>query len=220
MSADEDRQRRVEHEVTQLGPADARRVRWKNGRGVTDELALWPEAADFEEGRFAWRISKAKVAGDGPFSAFPGCDRILLVTRGDGLVLTHPERGKGRRLRALEPYRFSGDERTEAELAAGPVQDFNVIVSRELASADVEVLRLARRHALLELSPDHGFLHVLSGSLSARVTGEEEPFALSAGESLWIRGAREEELDLSGRGDDCVALLVRIGPGLGQRPRS
>jgi uncharacterized protein len=198
-------------EVLHLRRSDARRVPWKNGRGVTEELALWPANASFEDGRLDWRISKAKVEAAGPFSCFPGCERILVVTRGEGLVLSHPESSKRRRLRSLEPYRFSGDEATEAELDARPVEDFNVIVARERASADVEVLRLARRHALLELSPGHAFLHLSAGKLVARVTGEEEPFALAAGESLWVRAALDLELDLSGKSEDCRALLVRVG---------
>ena len=53
--------------------------------------------------------------------------------------------------------------------------------------------------------------------MEARVTGEEEPFELAAGDSLWLRGLRGgEELSLEGRSLDCSALLVgierRIGP--------
>src|SRR5687767_10413887 len=39
-------------EVVHLHPADARLVPWKNGRGVTRELALWPEGASLERGDF------------------------------------------------------------------------------------------------------------------------------------------------------------------------
>src|SRR5258708_2763617 len=59
-------------QIRQLTPADARRVPWKNGRGVTDELALWPPGASFERGDFDWRIACAGVDAAGPFSAFPG----------------------------------------------------------------------------------------------------------------------------------------------------
>ena len=78
--------------VLHLDPDDARRVPWKNGRGVTEELALWPPHARFERGDFEWRISKARIEDAGPFSNFEHHDRILVVTAGDGLVLDHGRR--------------------------------------------------------------------------------------------------------------------------------
>ena len=61
------------------------------------------------------------------------------------------------------------------------------------------------------LSTPHTFLHVLSGALFARVTGEDEPSDLVAGDSLWVRDPRlGDELDLTGRGEGTAALIVRI----------
>ena len=70
-------------EVLHLSRDDARRVPWKNGRGATEELALWPRDSRFEQDDFEWRISKAVVDESGPFSMFPGFERILVVLRGD-----------------------------------------------------------------------------------------------------------------------------------------
>ena len=69
--------------VRVLTPEDARDVPWKNGRGTTRELALWPATASFEHGDWHWRLSAAEVGAAGPFSAFPECERILTVTKGD-----------------------------------------------------------------------------------------------------------------------------------------
>ena len=41
-------------EFLHLRPGDARRVPWKNGRGVTEELAVWPPEASFERGGKVW----------------------------------------------------------------------------------------------------------------------------------------------------------------------
>ena len=203
-------------EVLHLAPDDARRVPWKNGRGVTEELALFPEHASFERGDFSWRISKAAVDADGAFSSFPGFERILVVTRGAGLVLTHGDEASRARLRALEPYRFSGDWSTEGALVRGPVSDFNVIFRRDVVEAEVEVLRLGRRRALETADAAHVFAHALVGGVTARVTGEEEPFELDEGDSLWIRKARTtEEFELAGSVEGCVVLLVRVGPSRG-----
>lgn len=199
--------------VSHLTPDDARRVPWKNGRGVTEELALWPEHAAFERGDFTWRISRARVDETGPFSPFPGFDRVLVVTRGAGLVLRHGARGARVKVRPCEPYAFSGDDETTAELVQGPVADFNVFTRRGSVRADVEVLPLAERRARENVGPGHAFAHVLAGACTVRVSGEEEPLELAPGDSVWIREcASNDELDLVGRSRDCVVLLVRIGP--------
>ena len=55
---------------------------WKNGGGVTREIAAHPPEAGLDG--FDWRLSMADVASDGPFSAFPGIDRTLTVIEGAG----------------------------------------------------------------------------------------------------------------------------------------
>ena len=189
------------------------RLPWKNGRGVTEELALWPAHAAFERGDFEWRISKARVDDAGPFSTFPGFDRILVVTHGEGLVLAHAE-GRARvKLRKFEPYTFSGDDMTSAELVRGGVADFNVLTRRDVARASVEVLPLGTRRARENLAPGHAFAHVLAGECTVRVSGEEEPLPVATGESVWVSECGGgDELDFTGHARDCVVLLVQIGP--------
>ena len=198
-------------EIERLTPADARRVRWKNGRGVTEEIAVSPRGARFEHGDFDWRVSRARVAEDGPFSAFPGFERILVVTSGAGLVLSHGDDAPRARLRGLEPYRFSGDWTTRGELVAGGVADFNVVFRRGAVVASVEALRLGRRRALEVVGPGDALVHVVAGALAARAPREEAPYELEEGDSLLLRGlAGEEELDLAGAREGTAALLVRL----------
>lgn len=59
---------------------------WKNGGGVTREIAVFPEGAGMDD--FVWRASLAEVAADGPFSAFPGIDRTITLAEGAGMDLT------------------------------------------------------------------------------------------------------------------------------------
>ena len=68
-----------------LRASDHRRMPWKNGGGMTVEIAVSPEGAGIED--FDWRVSMAFVEQDGPFSIFPGIDRTLAVLSGDGIVL-------------------------------------------------------------------------------------------------------------------------------------
>lgn len=177
---------------------------WKNGRGVTAELALWPPGASFERGDFDWRIACAGVDEPAPFSRFPGFERLLVVISGEGLALRHGAQPSVRVPR-LHPHRFSGDDATSAELLAGPVTDFNVLARRGRAAAGLSVLRGAGRQPL---SAGHVFLHLVHGAVDVRVAGRE-PTALAAQESLWIRGGQPgDALELDGGA--CTALLVRI----------
>ena len=73
-----------------LSPADYRRMPWKNGGGHTTEIAAEPPGAGTAS--FVWRVSVADIAQDGPFSAFPGIDRTLVLLSGRGMRL-----GDGRR---------------------------------------------------------------------------------------------------------------------------
>lgn len=198
-------------EVERLPARESRAVPWKNGRGVTRELALWPRAASLERMDFDWRISSAPVDEPGPFSVVQGVERILVVTEGAGCELLHGDLAPRARLRRLSPYRFSGAWPTTAELPHGPVTDFNVMFVPARVQANVEALALGARRVREMLAAGHAFVHVPAGTLAARVTGEEEPFALGPGDSLWLRGLRGgEELELAGRTRDAEALLVSL----------
>jgi uncharacterized protein len=99
---------------------------WKNGGGITREVAAWPEGADFDT--FDWRVSIAEVASAEPFSRFEGIDRTLAVLQGR-MRLTFPER-------VLEldsasaPLAFPGEVPCEGEPLGGAVIDLNLMVRR------------------------------------------------------------------------------------------
>ncbi|WP_405808926.1 HutD family protein [Streptomyces sp. NBC_00210] len=121
-----------------LRAADRTAVPWKNGGGVTREIALSPEGASMHD--FDWRISLADVAADGPFSAFPGIARTLTVVEGAGMDLT----AGGQQVLAAEryrPYDFPGDVETGGRLLAGPVVNFNVMYRGGRTAALTSVVR-------------------------------------------------------------------------------
>ncbi|MGW7436526.1 HutD/Ves family protein [Streptomyces sp. NPDC054849] len=111
---------------------------WKNGGGVTREIAAWPEGAGMDD--FGWRVSLAEVAADGPFSAFPGIGRTLTLAEGAGMDLTV---GGVRRLvdERFAPQDFPGDEPTDCRLLSGPVVNFNVMYRRGAVEARTAVVR-------------------------------------------------------------------------------
>ena len=103
--------------------------RWKNGAGMTREIAISPPGANSDD--FDWRISVAEIARDAPFSAFPGVDRCIVLLRGDGMRLRSVEAGIDQQLdRPHEPFHFAGDDALQASLLGGPSEDLNVMVRR------------------------------------------------------------------------------------------
>ncbi len=104
-----------------------RRMPWKNGGGVTVEIAVHPKGASVDD--FDWRISMATVASDGPFSVFPGIDRTLSVLEGDGIVLD-VEGEETTLTRESAPLAFAADARSSARLIGSAITDLNVMTRR------------------------------------------------------------------------------------------
>jgi uncharacterized protein len=186
---------------------------WKNGRGETRELLLWPDGARFERGDFDWRISMAGVDSAGPFSAFPGFERLLMVTGGAGLWLEHGDSHPRAHLRPQEPYRFDGAWPTFARPVSGPVTDFGVLTRQGVCHAELEVLRLGARRWRLELAGDqHAYLHVAAGQARARIAQVDDPLDLASDSGLHLPASpRGFELDLAGQGE-CLVFAVTIHP--------
>jgi uncharacterized protein len=108
--------------------ADQRAMPWKNGGGVTYQVAIAPpDAASLED--FDWRVSMARVETDGPFSHFAGIDRSLAIMEGDGLRLIVG--GVGMELGPQSPaLAFAGDVPVSATLIGGPIIDLGVMTRR------------------------------------------------------------------------------------------
>ena len=117
-----------------LTQADYTRQPWKNGKGVTVELARAEK-----DGTVLWRLSMATVAEDGPFSLFAGIERNLTVISGPGFRLMGP--GIDIDCRPLAPVAFPGDVAVSAlGTAAGASDDFNVMTARHLPRPTVTLL--------------------------------------------------------------------------------
>ena len=111
-----------------LRASDHKRMPWKNGKGETVEIAVFPPGASIND--FDWRISMATVAEDGSFSVFEGIDRTLSVLTGEGVVLS-VEGAKAVELTpSSAPHAFPADTRTAARLLGGPITDLNVMTRR------------------------------------------------------------------------------------------
>ncbi len=152
--------------------AEQRLVPWKNGRGHTLEVLVWPAGADLAA--FSARLSLATIEADGPFSRFEGIDRWIAVATGAGMDLVVA--GALHRLAPGDVLPFSGDAPTEAHLWDGPVRDLNWMVRRPGRGA----ARLGWVDALVAEVPSA--VYVLEGALGPLEAGDAAE--LEAGERL------------------------------------
>ena len=119
---------------------------WKNGAGLTRELALSPLGAFASE--FDWRISVAEVARDAPFSAFPGVDRCIVLLGGAGMMLRDTGGAWQHRLdQHVRPFDFAGDADVDARLIGGASHDLNVMTRRGRWRSALSVVHAAHATA-------------------------------------------------------------------------
>ncbi|MFC3030984.1 HutD family protein [Pseudoalteromonas fenneropenaei] len=118
--------------LTITTPEQFKQVPWKNGKGVTAELAI-NEGADMSN--FAWRISKACVVEDGPFSFFPGYTRHLVLLEGAGIDLIIGDQSLTLN-KPLDIAVFDGAQSTSGRLHQGAITDFNVIFNPLLCNME------------------------------------------------------------------------------------
>ena len=146
---------------------------WKNGGGVTREIVCQPPGASLEG--FEWRVSIAHIASDGPFSAFPGVDRVITLLEGAGVRLQAMDGRFDHRLDSpLDPFAFDGEIPVTGTLLAGHCHDFNVMTRRAAWRASVRVCR----SATTEAAP--------AGVLMAvRAIWSAHAHSLAPGEGLW-----------------------------------
>lgn len=114
--------------MTLLRAADHRRMPWKNGKGVTIEIAIHPAGASVED--FDWRLSTATVDSDGPFSVFAGIDRSLSVLEGDGITLNVAGLAETELRLESAPFSFPADAATSARLIGSAITDLNAMSRR------------------------------------------------------------------------------------------
>ena len=108
-----------------------RRERWRNEAGWTREIHRHPEGT----AEWQWRVSIAEIDHDAPFSAFPGCERELVLLAGEGMRLVFDD---GEAVALSPPHdrvRFAGERPLRAELVDGPTHDFNLMWKRDAVSA-------------------------------------------------------------------------------------
>ncbi len=173
---------------------------WKNGGGLTREIAGWPRGSGVTD--FDWRVSIAHIASSGPFSAFLGVDRVITLLEGAGVALQSVDGSVSHRLdQPLQPFAFAGEMPLQADLLGPDCHDFNVMTRRSACSASVQVLSSA---AHLAQQP-HGLLFACSGQWHAN------GHVLSANEGLWWHD-EPSAWTLTAHGEEAALIAVLIQP--------
>lgn len=178
-----------------LPAADRTPTPWKNGGGVTREIAMLP-AADGDG--FEWRISMAEVASAGPFSRFDGIDRTLVVLSGV-LELDLPD--GSRRLGAGDVIAFAGEAPVVGAPIDGVATDLNVMVRRDRWQVAVE-RRMPPFGAVLPRGD--GTIVLFSGQAMARCG--DQSFDLSPSDAIHLDAQDEPVFIASAYGIHVVQL--------------
>ncbi len=177
---------------------------WKNGGGVTRQIAAFPENAGLDD--FGWRISTARVEAAGPFSHFAGIDRTLAVLEGR---LRFLQEGRAELLMsANDPaISFAGEAAVVAEPMGSTVLDFNVMTRRGRFEHELASHRLVADERL-EVSVGRGcwtLLYVVAGQ--PRVEGADQSSRLRTGDAVLLGETREP---VSLVGDNGTALIIVV----------
>ncbi|MEM5437379.1 HutD family protein [Paraburkholderia diazotrophica] len=187
--------------VSLIRGADVVASPWKNGGGVTREVAAHPAGAALDA--FVWRVSVADVGAAGPFSRFAGIDRTLVLLSGAGMLLEGDEGAHALR-EPLDVARFKGETAIDARLVDGPTRDFNLMVRRGAATGDVAIWRDEVR---AQLDADVVLLFCAQGSLDVALAGDTKA-TLASNDTLRIDNARALRCEVEGTGA-LLAVCIR-----------
>ena len=166
-----------------LDPASYRRVPWKNGGGITVDIAgefpTEPEAASWSD--MTWRLGRTRIERPAPFSDLAGLDRILAVIEGRGLRLKPTDAPVIDVREPLRPVRFPGEWEIVSDLEAGPVGVLNLMANRARAEID---LTFTDGGGCISVDADTVVIYAPFGP--AEVILDGEAFALPANGALQV----------------------------------
>jgi len=177
-----------------LRSTDHKHMPWKNGGGVTVEIAISPANASVDN--FDWRISTATVANDGPFSVFAGIDRTLSVLEGNGIVLD-VEGVETTLTRETAPFAFAADASSVARLIDGTITDLNVMTRRGRFTHQVE--RIAIDDSRIVAS-NRGAMLIFCAEGNFDLKTDSRIAHLSLHDCLVMSGEAQFSLELIGKG--------------------
>jgi environmental stress-induced protein Ves len=156
-----------------LAAADRVALPWLNGGGVTSEVAARPLGGD--PAAFDWRLSIATIAGDNPFSSYPGVDRLLMPLSPQGLDLL--DGGAPVHVRQFDVHRFAGENEVASFGVWVPTLDLNLMTRRGRCTGSLLLTQVSGDWTVQAGVEEDITLVVLDGSLHL---GERRLTALDA----------------------------------------
>jgi environmental stress-induced protein Ves len=180
--------------ITLLDPDRYVRTPWKNGGGVSVDIASDGDV---------WRFGRTPITAAGPFSDYSGFDRMQVLVAGRGLVLETPEGDIDVR-EPFKPVRFAGESRIMSRLEAGPVEVVNLMGDRGRVRIDLVVLNAGETRRLV---PAVHIAHCPTGRAILRL--QEGEYDLPADGGLRIEGTGEAVATCSA-GRIVVGSVVRV----------
>ncbi|MGQ3283443.1 HutD/Ves family protein [Bosea sp. (in: a-proteobacteria)] len=190
--------------LTPLPPESFRSKPWKNGGGITLDIAdaTAPGADPSGWEGMVWRLGRTAIVQPGPFSDLTGYERLQAVIVGSGLVLEGSS-GEIDLRRPFVPVRYDGGLPLVSRLENGPVEVVNLIVDRALCSADLVVPMPGEA---VPLAPAIHILYAPGEAVTARCGGEE--IAVPGGHALRID--TEGEIALTVEGGRALLATIRL----------
>ncbi|HEV7257119.1 MAG TPA: HutD family protein [Bosea sp. (in: a-proteobacteria)] len=180
--------------LTPLAPESFRSKPWKNGGGITVDIADACQAGADPAGweGMVWRLGRTAIVRPGPFSDLTGYERLQTVIVGSGLVLDGTN-GEIDLRQPFTPVRYDGGIPLVSRLENGPVEVVNLIADRSLCAVDL-VAPVAGERLVLTRG-----IHILYAP-GAAVSGRcgSEAFTVPGGHALRIDVDAEGVLAVEG----------------------
>lgn len=176
--------------LTPLPPESFRSKPWKNGGGVTLDIADASRPGSDPAGweGMIWRLGRTAIVQPGPFSDLSGYERLQAVVVGSGLVLVGAD-GEVDLRQPFRPVRYDGGIPLVSRLENGPVEVVNLIADRSLCSVDMTVPEMGK------VTPLSEGIHILyAPSEAARGRCGAEAFVVEPGHALRIDAEAEGTL--------------------------
>ncbi len=179
--------------------------------GITTQLCIEPQGADFKERSFDFRISSASFAcTESEFSDFSGYQRFILPLKGE-ILLSHTGKYE-RRLAPYEVEKFDGSWKTGSVNTPDCI-DFNLI-ARDGVFAEMKVFAVGEQICKTAEASYREFMYLYSDAgfevlISENFVFDGILFEKQKGRTVKVGGGNLLEIKLNGGrsgGSVCVGL--------------
>ena len=184
--------------IKTIKPSDYQEVPWRNGGGLSWNIAIDSAHPEFHQGMFNWRFATARIASDGAFSTYGAIDRTITLLEGYGFELDVAYNNSRAQLPVNKQeikQSFPGDALTECRLENGPVNVLNIMCARGVWEADVSVVEL-NDHVTVVKQGEVLLLFAMEGQVNCSINGETIQLSLHETAVVYSDGGVEIPFDV------------------------